>query len=171
MIASQQDFFITLHGLQEALNTLAELTRNSETAMKRANFRIATLNRDAIRLQYAPRSPTMGDLSKLLKRKKKATRSGSNRPAPGGLEKSIEFEATAEEAIIYVADNSPAGKYAFKIHELKGSAWFKRGPGTISKGPKADDQFITRGIRDNAENSFLILKDMQEKAMKQTKGA
>jgi hypothetical protein len=40
--------------------------------------------------------------------------------------------------------------YAKRIHDEKGKAWSKRGPGTVIKGPRADDKFIVRAINDNA---------------------
>ena len=55
---------------------------------------------------------------------------------------------------IMVPSNSPAGKYAGYIHDEKGSKWFKRGVGTIAKGPQADEKFIPRAIK--AENASII---------------
>ena len=70
----------------------------------------------------------------------------TNRQEPGGLMRSIQFRATPQYAEIFVSAGSPAGKYAYKMHEEKGIRWHKRGPGTQAKGPQADDKFITRAI-------------------------
>jgi len=162
-----EDFAVTLVGLDEAFRILNSISSNSEKVMARTMYRIAALNRDAIRLKYTPRSPTIedtkagsgaGTISK--------TPSNHKRVHPGGLERAIEFASSAQEASIYVAANSEAGAYAFVIHELKGIKWHKRGLGTISKGPKADDDFIPRGIVDHATQSFAILSDAQTKALK-----
>lgn len=160
------DFTVTLKGLEAAEKALFAIAAGSEKAMSRANFRIATRIRDICRRQYAPRSPTVGDIRKATGRAMTIRKArGTSRPKPGGLERSIEFEADATSATVFVAANSEAGAYAFKIHELKGVEWYNRGIGTISKGPKADDQFIVRAIRDNAKDAFAILEDEQKKAL------
>lgn len=41
-------------------------------------------------------------------------------------------------------DERPGGKYALRIHDEKGKAWRRRGPGTVAKGARADDKFILR---------------------------
>lgn len=97
---------------------------------------------------YAPRSPTRTIAAATLKVQR---RSRSQR-TPGGLEKSIVqevvFRRGSPEASIFVASTAPAGKYAKYIHDLKGIKWWKRGPGTIAKGAKADEKFIERAIVD-----------------------
>lgn len=97
---------------------------------------------------YAPRSPTRTIASATLK----VNRRSKSQRAPGGLEKSIVrdvyVKAGNPEASVFVASTAPAGKYAKYIHDMKGVKWWKRGPGTIAKGDKADEKFIERAIRD-----------------------
>lgn len=71
----------------------------------------------------------------------------------------------ATNATIFVATNSEAGKYAFRIHEQKGTAWKNRGPGTIAKGSQADDKFIVRAINDTRPQQIAILQDELKKAL------
>ncbi len=78
-------------------------------------------------------------------------------PKPGGLMRSITFASDAEKAEIFVPSNSDAGKYARRIHDDKGISWWKRGPGTQAKGPKADDRFILRAITDNEGPMLKII--------------
>lgn len=82
---------------------------------------------------------------------KKRRKAGSHsRPAPGGLENSIQWRLVGrgarQDAEIYVAANAPAGKYAKRIHDEKGKSWRNRGPGTVAKGARADDKFIERAV-------------------------
>jgi hypothetical protein len=155
-------------GLDEAIKALFDTVAASESVMKRTLFRVASMNRDVIRREYTPRSPTISDVKTATGGKATGPFQVSvshRRVHPGGLERSIEFDATATDASIFVAANSEAGAYAFYIHNLKGVEWNHRGLGTISKGPKADDQFITRGIVDHEGQSFAIVEDMQKKAI------
>lgn len=168
------DFVVTLKGLDEAFKLLFSTAAGSEKVMGRTMHRIATINRDAIRQQYTPRSATISDLKKSgVKGRQGRNTLGQftakkirRRVHPGGLERSIEFDSDSKSASVFVAANSEAGAYAFMIHELKGVEWEKRGVGTISKGPKADDKFILRGIVDHEKQSFAILVDEQDKAWK-----
>jgi hypothetical protein len=166
MTDQDQDFFITLHGLQEALKVLDDVEGHAGVAIKRANYRIATRVRDTSQT-YAPRSPTLADFRKLSGKPwvfKKAR--GTSLPKAGGLERSIDFDFDAEEASIFVSANSEAGAYAFRIHELKGIEWHNRGIGTESKGSKADDKFIVRAIKDEANAAFVIIEDEVTKTLK-----
>ncbi len=152
----------------------------------RAGLKTASLARD-----YAPRSPSeaekrnktlldtkpakRGRLSRVIKavkkavmrlvRRKRRASSGKARAVPGGLEKSIESVSTREGCSIFVASNSPAGKYAKRIHDEKGKKWWKRGPGTIRKGARADEKFIERAVNDRREQNLqLILSEIQKVA-------
>lgn len=99
----------------------------------------------------APRSPTKKQGSATLKRKRRS----KQRRAPGGLERSIEYEVTPDSATIFVAQNAACRtakgfNYAKRIHDEKGVTWFKRGAGTVAKGARADEKFIERAIKENA---------------------
>jgi hypothetical protein len=157
---------IELAGLNAAIGVLNATANGSEKVMKRANFRIATLIRDTS-VEYSPRSPTVGDIRKATGRKMAVRKArGYSRPKPGGLERSIDFEATGQDASIFVSSNSEAGMYAFRIHEEKGITWQHRGIGTISKGSKADDDFIVRAIKDKTNDCMAIIGNEQDKILK-----
>ena len=85
-----------------------------------------------------------------------------SRHAPGGLERSIEWEVRgkgfAMEAEIFVAANAEAGKYAKRIHDEKGKTWRKRGPGTVAKGARADDKYILRAVQQAAKDFPSLLR-------------
>lgn len=83
----------------------------------------------------------------------------TGRAQPGGLMRSIMFRATPGYAEIYVPANSPAGSYAYKIHEERYSKWRELGPGSQAKGPQAREKFITRAILDNEHAIFQIVRD------------
>lgn len=93
----------------------------------------------------------------------------TTRPTPGGLMKSIMFTSSDSMAEIFVPANSPAGTYAKKIHDEKGSTWKERGPGTQAKGAKADDKFIERAVKDNESNIISIITDQVNKAIEGAK--
>jgi len=93
----------------------------------------------------------------------------TSRPTPGGLENSIMMTSDDNHAEIYVPANSPAGEYAYKIHEERGSKWKDLGPGSQAKGPQAREKFITRAISDNETNIITIMTDQIDKAIGGTK--
>lgn len=78
-----------------------------------------------------------------------------SRRAPGGLMGSIQWRLRGKgyniDAEVYVAANAEAGKYAKRIHDEKGKTWRKRGPGTVAKGPRADDKYILRAVQQAAK--------------------
>lgn len=88
--------------------------------------------------------------------------SSHSRAAPGGLAKSIQWRLIGKgfnlDAEIYVAANAEAGKYAKRIHDEKGKTWWKRGPGTVAKGARADDKFILRAVQQAAKDFPSLLQ-------------
>ena len=147
-------------GLEAVTAELAKLGRVAPLAAKRAMARCGLL---AVReaKANAPRSPTMKQISATLKRKKRTSR----KVLPGGLEKSIEYDADERRCSVFVASNSMAGKYAKRIHDEKGHSWRNRGAGTVAKGSRADEKFIERAIKDNVEKFTAIVKDELGKAL------
>lgn len=117
-------------------------------------------------VEYAPRSATRTIISKTLK----VQRRSKSQRTPGGLEKSIKSTVrrvgTDADAIVFVASNAPAGKYAARIHNQKGKTWFKRGPGTVAKGPQADEKFIARAIKDTERYFMPILEQETQRGLK-----
>lgn len=114
----------------------------------------------------APRSPTRKQINATLVRKKRTSR----QTFPGGLEKSIEYDYSQEgiesQVSVFVPENSPAGKYAKRIHDEKGSSWHKRGVGTQAKGARADDKFIERAVKDNQEHYQTMLVNALDGAIR-----
>ena len=147
-------------GLDQVAADLRNLSRASSEAARNAMRSCGVLAYREAKAN-APRSPTMKQHSATLKRKKRTAR----RMLPGGLEKSIEFEATETGCSVFVASNSQAGRYARRIHDEKGVTWRNRGPGTIAKGARADEKFIERAIKDNVQNFGLIVDDELRKAL------
>lgn len=147
-------------GLDGVENLLRGLAKVAPTASRRSMARCGLI---AVReaKANAPRSPTMKQHSATLKRKRRTAR----RMLPGGLEKSIEYEADETHCSVFVAANSQAGRYAKRIHDEKGVTWRNRGAGTVAKGPRADEKFIERAIRDNAQTFGAIVEDELRKAL------
>lgn len=105
----------------------------------------------------------MSALEKFAKNKTAAAR-----PMPGGLMRSITMRSTDSMVEVFVPSNSPAGAYAFKIHEEKGKTWKDRGPGTQAKGLLADDKFIARAAADRAGDFATIVRDQIDKAIERS---
>jgi hypothetical protein len=151
-------------GASEVASALLALGRKSFEASQRAlNRAVNKVHSTAIR--YAPRSPTQAQRRALNKTRRKGKRKAdaTTRAMPGGLEKSIERRVEGLNGYVYVASNSPGGKYAARIHDGKGKTWKNRGPGTIAKGAKADDKFIERAITDERPNIIKIIEDEHRK--------
>ena len=148
---------VEMQGAESLISALKQhgmgVSRAVGRGMKRISNVVAKKAQD-----YAPRSPTRTIASKTLK----VQRRSKSQRTPGGLEKSIRPEiriaGTDVDAVVFVASTAPAGKYAKRIHDEKGKTWRNRGPGTVAKGPQADDKFITRAIRDTQDNFGLIVE-------------
>lgn len=157
-----------------AVQRLRNAGRDVGPRITRAHHRMGATVTDRAKL-YAPKSPTFAEhkaSSKATAKQwaaagKRRTKDASSRRKPGALQNSIRFRATAYLAEVFVPTNSPAGAYAFKIHEEKGISWKKRGVGTVAKGPKADHKFIERAIKDSEADLVLILDDEISKATKE----
>lgn len=94
----------------------------------------------------------------------------TTRPKPGGLMRSIAFRSTDTIAEVFVPANSPAGKYAAKIHDERGSSWKDLGPGSQAKGPQAREKFIERAVVDNQRPILQIVQDEIDRAVRRTGG-
>ena len=148
---------ITVQGVEALCQRLQDAGKIASQVAARGLVRCGYLaQREAV--ANAPRSPTKEEFSRTLKRKSQTDRKDF---FPGGLEKSIEvdYDKANMSVVIFVRENSYAGKYARKIHDEKGRTWKNRGPGTIAKGDRADDKFIERAIRDNETRFAEILPD------------
>lgn len=152
---------VDLKGVPEALDTLRRVARDGVKATGRALSRITLLVQREAR-KNAPRSPTRAQINRQRKTRREVTRQAraTARPAPGGLIASIEREVRGDAGYIFVAANSAAGRYAYRIHELKNrpGGWRARGPGTIARGARADEKFIARALVDERGNMLDIIK-------------
>ena len=154
---------INTFSVESMLSRLAQIARPvTHKALDRCG-RLA--QREAI--SNAPRSPTQAQKNALRKTKRKVTRKATahSRTMPGGLEKSIGMKVGIDNASVFVASNSQAGRYGARIHDGKGKSWRNRGAGTIAKGARADDKFIERAIKDNQGNFLTLINDEMQKAL------
>ena len=160
------DMTVELTGVAELISELRIVARNSVDASTRALNRIGLLAQREAK-KNAPRSPTQKQKTNLRKTRRKVKRNARavSRAKPGGLERSIEMKSNGEEAQIFVAVNSEAGRYARKMHEGKNKpgGWRRRGIGTIAKGGHADEKFIERAIYDNEGKFVDIIRSERRK--------
>ena len=141
--------------LNRLVTSLTVAGRQTAGEMKKLHTRMGATVKDRAAL-YAPKSPTDAErrsVSKATKKQwaaaKKRRRSGAtSRRKPGALQASIDFLATSSIAEVFVPTNSPAGAYAYKMHEERGITWQNRGIGTKKKGPKSRENYIERAIVD-----------------------
>ena len=157
---------LEIGNLRAVEEMLRKAGRSVSPAARRGMDRIAkAVVKKAV--EYAPRSPTRTIASRTLK----VQRRSKSQRTPGDLEKSIKHEVCSTgsdtDAVVFVAANAPAGKYAARIHDQKGVSWFKRGPGTVAKGTQADEKFIARAIKDTSHYFDLILEQELNKGIKQ----
>lgn len=176
--------FGDIDGSEDFIRRLKLTAQQIGSHLYRAHYRMGELvKREAI--MNAPKSPTQQDLDAWRKALRDARGKGdrtpaqqaadkarkkdraTSRPNPGGLMRSISMTANKHDAEIFVASNSEAGKYAVRMHDEKGKTWKRRGPGTIAKGPRADEKFILRAIRENEQNLVRIAEDQMNKAIEQ----
>jgi hypothetical protein len=159
---------------REVIAQLKLTAKRIEAQQARMLYRAGSLvQREA--KKNAPKSPTMQELENRSTGtqaqrdagKRRRNDRSTSRPSPGGLEQSIEMRSNAMNAEIFVAANSSAGRYAWRIHEEKGKTWWKRGKGTQAKGARADDKFIERALADNTENLRKIAESQVEKAIQE----
>lgn len=151
---------VILSGVEAVLRDIERAARAVEKDAARAMYRIGATVKDRAQ-EYAPISPTERILKSMRKTKRRGKRKASSTTGakPGSLRNSIQFTANAKQVDIYVPSNSPAGKYAAKIHDEKGKSWRNRGPGTKKAGPQADEKFISRAIKDSEGEIEIILED------------
>ena len=145
-----------------------------EANQARMLYRAGARVRDEAK-KNSPMSPTMaekesastGTKAQRDAGKKRRNDRATSRPAPGQLRDSIEMRSNSSNAEIFVAANSSAGRYAWRIHEEKGKTWFRRGIKTVMRGERADDKFIERALKDNEENIRRIAQSQVEKAIQE----
>jgi len=156
--------------LTKLLGRLERTGRDIQPMLKRIHTRVGKRVFDRAR-RYAPISPTVADRKSVSKASKaqwaaaaaRKSPTATSRATPGALQNSIELLATSTLAQVFVPTNSPAGAYAWKIHEEKGKTWQNRGVGTVKKGPQADEKFIERAIKDSELDLVAIIEDETRK--------
>lgn len=151
------DISIDERGFSEAVKRLVASGADMAKSRLRCHQQIGKLvKRTAV--DYAPKSPTRTEKAKTRKTKGKTWRKARAyaTPNPGGLMRSISWEASEDRAAIFIAGNSEAAKYAKKIHDEKGRSWKRRGPGTVAKGPQADEKFIERAVANHRSNGDIV---------------
>jgi len=153
------EIVVSVRGYEAAAARLQAAAAAGALAIASAMRQIAKVaHREAVK--NAPISPTAALLKAARKTDRKVTRKAraTSRPKPGGLERSISFMSDGDTAKVFVASNSEAGRYAFRIHNEKGVTWRRRGLGTVAKGGRADEKFIFRAIDQNTDDFRRILK-------------
>ena len=88
--------------------------------------------------------------------------------------KSISTSVVGLEGKVFIAANSPAGKYAAYIHDRRYQkpGWEKRGIGSDNKNPKpygtyVGEKFIERAIKDNQDNIIKLINHEAKKVVAQ----
>lgn len=152
-----------IKGLQDILHGIDALTPQVRDALNRGVYR-GTLKVWKEAALNAPRSPSSQQQARATRKTRRDTSgrlnpSATTRAKPGGLERSIAMSVNKDDLSgrVFVAANSEAGKYAGMIHDEKGESWHNRGYGTIAKGPRADEKFIERALKDNEDNVRRVI--------------
>lgn len=165
-------------GLDRLFDKLARFPDNMERGFARIGLKVR-----GTASKYAPKSPSKAQLKADAGRREKAigrwrrmtgnfkplgtfTANASTSYAPGALQKSITSKAARNYVEVYVPANSPAGSYAYKMHEERYKTWTHRGIGTKRKGPQAREKFITRAFEKHLQDGSIekILTDELKKA-------
>ena len=122
-----------------------------KAAVRRANIASAKVVKKTAKL-YCPISPTQAQVNAARKaegKRRQKHRKGFHRKRPGDLMRSIDAKADGNGFSVFIPQGAKAQAYAKYIHDQKGIKWFKRGLGTVAKGPQADEKFISRAVRDS----------------------
>lgn len=144
---------IEVQGQRELEKALRDAADRVPVAVAKMTKRSAgVLRRTAV--AYAPISPSQDQLSKARKRRGVPLL----RAVPGGLMRSIDARAGSDYVEVYVALNSAAGKYAYKMHNLRHITWEKLGVGSMAKGAQAKEKYIFRAIKDREKDLYVILQ-------------
>lgn len=148
------DFRIDARQLKRLDKSLSKAGKDYRKGAKRFLKEIGSMIQ-ILASKYAPISPNKGQYKRTLKGGK-TTRANTSFTS-GALQDAIIFEVGKDQVSIGVPSNTPAGKYAEKIHEEKGKSWKKRGVATVAKGPKADEKYIYRAADDRADKVDELL--------------
>ena len=112
-------------------------------------------------VKYAPRSKTKTEYVQTLKGGKTKRKTSSFTST--NLKKSITLELKKDSVEIGVPSNSPAGKYAEKMHDEKGKSW--RQLGNQNDG-KATDKYIFKAFLDKRKEISKELDHMLDQIIK-----
>ena len=146
--------------LQKLMRRIARVSKHNPGKIKKMFKKIGAIVQGASKA-YAPRSPTKAEYVSTLKggRTRRATSSFTT----GNLKKSITVDVKNDRVEIGVPANSPAGKYAEKMHDEKGKTWNKLGK---HNDGKATDKFIFKAYIDSEKEIESELGDLLDEIIK-----
>ncbi len=137
--------------VSEANAFFARADSQIRAALKRAHAACAKSVKALARF-YCPISPTQAQVNAARKaegKRRQKHRKGFHRKRPGDLMRSIDATWDEKGFSVFIPQGAKAQAYAKYIHDQKGVKWFKRGLGTVAKGPQADEKFIARAVKDS----------------------
>jgi hypothetical protein len=147
---ADESYTIVPQGFKEADETLTRIAPQLvEQELLKTNKAVAPLV-DRVIKRYSPISPTKSQYQMQLKGKansrgkiiRRSMRTDFN---PGGLIRSIQYQAAYNYIHFFIPRNSEAGDYAEWVH----NAMHGNGIGTRLKGTQAGRLFMIRGILDS----------------------
>ena len=142
------------------MKKIAKASKQNPRIIKKMLKKVGAIVQGQAR-KYAPRSKTKSEYVATLKRgkTKRKTSSFTSR----NLQKSITSEVKKSSVEIGVPSNSPAGKYAEKIHDERGQSWNKIGDQNTSK---ATDKYIFKAFADSRKEIDAELNNMLDEVIK-----
>lgn len=155
---------IQINGVESVINHLS----NCKTAIWDGVALAMSECAEEVRLlavNYCPISPTKAQINASRKSQNKKQSMARMKNSPGALCRSITSSHKDSSCKVFVASNSEGASYARRIHDEKGKSWWKRGIGTVAKGPQADEKFLTRALNDSRERVFQIICEDIEDAL------
>ena len=111
--------------------------------------------------ELAPRSMTKAEYVSTLKGG--VTKRKTSSFTSTALQKSIRFDVKKNRVEIGVPSNSPAGKYAEKMHDEKGKSWDNLGK---QNDPVATDKFIFKAYNEESKAIEKELEHLLDKVIK-----
>ena len=154
------DLTVDTRELTKLMNKIANAGKRSPVLIRKMFKKIEAILLGESR-KRAPRSATKSEYVRTLKsgRTKRKTSSFTS----GNLKKSIRSELKKFSLSIHVPANSPAGKYAEKIHDERGKTWRNIGK---HNDAKATDKFIFKAYDEEEKVIDAELNEMLDAVIK-----